>query len=132
LRNLIGIPFIDGGRDPKVGLDCWGMVMLAARYFGYEMPDYKMSCFDSLRIGVTAASEMQGRRWQKLECPVPGCVVAMAADPEMPEMVNHVGTYIGKGEFLQTTAKTGSIKTSIHDPYWKNKIKGYYKWNQIS
>ena len=25
LDDLIGLPFIDGGRDPAVGFDCWGL-----------------------------------------------------------------------------------------------------------
>ena len=132
MRNLIGIPFVDGGRDPKTGLDCWGMVMLTARYFGYDLPDFKISCFDSLNIGAKMTSEMQASRWQKLDKPIPGCIVAMAIHPEMPGVVNHVGVYIGKDSFVHAMERTSSIKTSIHDPYWKNKIKGFYKWNQIN
>ena len=25
LRDLIGIPFVQNGRDPRLGLDCWGL-----------------------------------------------------------------------------------------------------------
>ena len=33
--DLIGVPFVDGGRD-KNGLDCWGLVKEAFRRQGCE------------------------------------------------------------------------------------------------
>lgn len=35
---LIGTPFVFGGRDPMVGLDCWGLVAHVLRESGLPMP----------------------------------------------------------------------------------------------
>jgi cell wall-associated NlpC family hydrolase len=131
-RDLIGIPFIDGGRDPKVGLDCWGMAMHAAGRFGYRLPDFTVACLDALKIGSTVAVEIRSGRWQKLDEPIPGCIVIMSIDPEAFDIVNHLGVYIGNGDFVHTLLKMQSFVSSIHGPYWKNKIRGYYRWNQIN
>ena len=50
LDDLIGLPFIDGGRDPSVGFDCWGLSTEVFRRYGIELPDYKISCEDASRI----------------------------------------------------------------------------------
>lgn len=39
-EGLIGVPFLDGGRDPGEGLDCWGVVLeFYRRRFGVNVPD---------------------------------------------------------------------------------------------
>ena len=53
LRNLkkyIGVPFLDGGRDPSVGLDCWGLFLLVEKEFGISVPDFTIPCDDAESI----------------------------------------------------------------------------------
>ena len=37
--DLIGIPYVDYGRDPHKGLDCWGLAMELYRRRGIQLPD---------------------------------------------------------------------------------------------
>lgn len=38
--DLIGIPFINGGRDRNKGFDCYGLVMEVYRRCGIALPEY--------------------------------------------------------------------------------------------
>ena len=40
ISDLIGVPFVSRGRDPKIGLDCWGLVMEIGRRMGKNIPDF--------------------------------------------------------------------------------------------
>lgn len=44
--DLIGCPWVDRGRDPAVGLDCVGLVVVALRRLGYAVPDPQASVGD--------------------------------------------------------------------------------------
>ena len=127
LAHLIGIPFVDGGRDPKKGLDCWGLLMQASREFGYKVPDYNICAFCSPDIWEKYKVET-GRLWRKVKSPTPGCVLAFATDPEMPDAVCHFGIYIGRGQFLHTLKKSSSILSRLDHFYWRNKLRGIYEW----
>ena len=125
-RDLIGIPFVDGGRDPATGLDCWGLVMAAMRKYGQEVPDFKVGCHSTVEIDGTYVIAV--RDWTKIEDPEEGVVVAMANDPDRPEAVQHFGICIGDGRFLHAMKKMNSCAPRLDHPFWKNRIKAFYRW----
>ena len=48
-EELVGVPFVDGGRDPGKGLDCWGLVREAyKRITNREMADFDIAEGDTL------------------------------------------------------------------------------------
>ena len=126
ISDLIGIPFVDGGRDVSKGVDCWGLFMVAMKRFGYDVPDFRVPCKATREIDGTLKSEIG--RWERIMLPVPGCGVAMSTDPGMPRMISHFGVYVGSGKFLHTLEKTGSIISRLDDPFWKKSIRGFYRW----
>jgi cell wall-associated NlpC family hydrolase len=127
LRDLIGIPFVDRGRD-RNGADCWGIALLVLRHFGHTVPDFDVSCFDTLSIHAIYDGELARWAWQKVEIPEPGDLAVMRIDARFPEMVQHVGVYIGGGRVLHTMKKRESHLIRVDDPYWSRKIEGYYRW----
>jgi len=126
-EHLIGIPFVDGGRTIEEGLDCFGLFILANKEYGKDIPDFKISCYDSPKIAFQAMMEIQAH-WEKIEQPEEGCGVAFAIDPTYPGLVQHFGIYIGDNRVLHTIKKAESSTIRIDHPYWKNKIVGYYRW----
>ncbi|MDX9803918.1 MAG: NlpC/P60 family protein [Dehalococcoidales bacterium] len=125
--DLIGIPFVDGGRDPTTGLDCWGLFIVARRCFGFLTPDYAISCFATDLIDNAVAQAVLDQ-WYPIKTPYPGCGVAMRTDAGCPEAVQHFGVYVGNNRFLHTLAKTGAIQTRLDDRYFGRKIVGYYRY----
>jgi len=137
LNDFIGCPFKNKGRgefDPvtrKPFYDCYGLfVAIYRECYAIDLPDYRISCFATEEIRVQFEKEVG--KWEELEKPEVPCAVALATDPEHPGMVCHFGVYIGNGRFIHTLRKTASIASTIYDPVWKNKIKGYFKWKASS
>lgn len=119
--DLIGLPFVDGGRDPAVGLDCWGLSTEVFRRYGIELPDYKISCEDASQIN----SEMDKQRpfWRRCEgqIPVPALVVIRFA-----VFCDHTGVYVGQGRFIHTRKEVGVNIDRIESPAWRKRIDGFY------
>ncbi|MGH1489483.1 MAG: transglycosylase SLT domain-containing protein [Acidimicrobiales bacterium] len=86
----LGVPYLWGGTDPEVGLDCSGLVQNAFRDVGVEMPKWSRH---QATMGVEIAS---------IEDALPGDVLAFG-DP-----VNHVALYTGEGQMLHAP-RTGDV-----------------------
>lgn len=127
LRELFGAKFVDGGRDPKVGLDCYGLFVRSMAVFGNNLPDKSISAYATEIASKEIGVEIE-EKWEELSQPEVGCAVVMAIDPEHPDLVQHLGVYIGDGKFIHIVEKTGVVLTSITDRFWRRKIRGYYKW----
>ena len=121
VSDLIGVPFVDGGRGPD-GYDCWGLATEVYKRFGKELPDYKICCEDASRIN--AEMETQRPRWVKLDAPEVPCLVVMQMGVSF---INHVGVYIGEGRFIHTRSGIGANIARIDDPNWRKRIEGYYR-----
>lgn len=127
LSGLIGIPFIQNGRDPTRGLDCWGLCREVFRRYGIEVPDFHMACYDAFQINGILEGERPS--WIRLDAPEPGCAVCFALDQNFPELVQHLGVYVGGGRILHTLEKRGSSLIRLDDRFFGRKIRGFYRWN---
>lgn len=130
---LIGIPFVDGGRDPgrDGGVDCWGLVMLAGLALGITFPDWPgVSCDDSASVGAIMGMEsMTPERWTPLDKPEIGAVILFKTDPDYPEVLNHAGICIGGPWFLHTQRKHHSLRARLDNPRWRLALGGIWRWN---
>jgi cell wall-associated NlpC family hydrolase len=98
-RRYLGVPYVFGGSNPAIGLDCSGLVQLVFRQLGVSLPRTAQLQYDA--TPRVAQAELQ-----------PGDLVFFArtyADPH--DWVTHVGIYIGDG--LQINAPTEGQVVSI-------------------
>lgn len=117
--DLIGVPFVDGGRD-KSGMDCWGLVKEAFRRQGCEVPDYHISAVEAADIAGTM--KRQEDDWVRLDGPHVGCLVLLRLTPGC--WANHVGICLGDGKFLHAYVATGVCIDRLRR--WQSRIVGYY------
>lgn len=78
--DLLRVAFREGGRDPAVALDCWGLVVEVRRRLGLPTPDpFADGVPASARRDFAAAVETSfGRRWTEAALPHrPGDVVQL-------------------------------------------------------
>ena len=108
-RRYLGVPYVFGGTNPSVGLDCSGLVQLVFRQLGVVLPRTAQQQYEAtLRV---SPADLQ-----------PGDLVFFArtyADPH--DWVTHVGVYIGDG--LQINAPTEGQFVSIQPVFtgfWGN------------
>lgn len=126
--DLVGVPFVNRGRDVSKGLDCWGLLREAMARFGKHIPDVSVSAYATREIARMYQQVCRG--FVQVQEPEPGDVVAMAIDPEAFDVIQHAGVFVGGGKMLHTIEKTGSIMVRVDHPYWKNRVKGFYRWTE--
>lgn len=121
VSDLIGKPFLNGGRGPAE-YDCWGLTVAAMQRYGWSLPEYHISAFDFDLID--AVISRQRSAWIELDQPQAGCVVVMRFGVQ--NLVNHIGTAIGDGLILHTRAKTGSVIERLNSPVFKAILRGFF------
>ena len=128
--DLIGIPFIDGGIDIKKGLDCRGCFLEAMRRFGNnDIENKDISATDTKAIYAELKNRSKSNKWIQVEEPEPGDAVLLASHGSKM-FFNHIGVCIENNKFIHTVQDlNGVIITRLTDPLWKNKIRGFYRWN---
>ena len=66
VHDLIGKPFVSGGRDVEIGMDCWGLVMEIYMRYGVRLPDFKVDAFAFNAIDALAGEEVKSRKCQRM------------------------------------------------------------------
>ena len=128
LRDLIGIPFVDGGRDPNVGLDCWGLCRVVFRRCGVMVPDFPAACYDAIGIHMQIMDQSVTGHWAALAVPDHVCLAVMAIDADAPHVCQHLGVYIGNGQIIHTLRKRHAHLIRVNDRFFARKIRGFYRW----
>ncbi|SHE27234.1 C40 family peptidase [Thermomonas hydrothermalis] len=105
--TLLGTPYRYGGSSPERGFDCSGLVSYVFRTIGIDLPR------------MSRAMAQEGTRIVGREALSEGDLVFFGRRGH----VDHVGIYIGNGQFLHAP-RTGRDVTvsSLSEGYWANKF----------
>lgn len=132
VSDLIGVRFVDSGRDPAKGLDCWGLCMEVYRRMGITVPDYGLNVPSAY---ASAEKESQYRQaaeaglWERVHGrPQPGDLITMSTDGRLPRAVNHFGVVIPGGRFVHTCLNHNAEAPKLHDPAWAPRMRGFWRW----
>ena len=127
--DLVGIPFKKFGTNPKDGFDCYGLVVWVYKHFYHtDIPTYNHDIIDAFNgEQIHEIIKRNEKDWESIENPTEPSVVLIR---NHPVFVNHIGVYIGRGNFLHSIEKTGVIVSKLHDRYWGKKIVGFLKWKR--
>jgi cell wall-associated NlpC family hydrolase len=92
-RHYLGVPYVFGGANPAIGLDCSGLVQLVYRQAGVALPR-------TAQLQYSATTRVAREQLQ------PGDLVFFAhtyADPH--DWITHVGIYVGDGMQINAPAE---------------------------
>lgn len=108
-KELMGKPYKYGGRDPRTGFDCSGLVWYVYKKHGSSMP---RSAREMYQLGDEVAKG-------DLE---PGDLVFF--DTEGPKPA-HVGIYSGRGRFVHAPSSGGRVREDeLINNYWRRAWMG--------
>jgi cell wall-associated NlpC family hydrolase len=125
--DLIGVPFVNRGRDAKSGLDCYGLVKEVYRRYGYNLPEYDTDFNDMERISGLFTGNTNGYPWREISEPKVPCLIGIRFGA--PDgVVNHTAVYIGGDRFIHTRARIGVNIDRISSPAWRRVIVGFYEY----
>ena len=122
VASYVGIPWLWGGRDLSVGVDCWGLARGVLRdQFGKSLPLFKgaVTTRDAERL---IDHELTTAPVDEVVDPEPGDLVLI----RMRGIENHVGVYVGGGRVLHAT-EGGSVLQKIDSEAMKRRVLGYYR-----
>lgn len=127
--DLIGVPFVNRGRDKSVGFDCYGLVKEAFKRYGYDIPEYDAyytDYSDMCRVNELIRGNAH-YPWEEIKEPVVPCLIAIRlGSPD--GVVNHTAVYIGEGRFLHTRERIGVSIERMDSPAWRRVMVGFYKY----
>lgn len=126
MNRFIGVPYITNGRDPAVGLDCWGVVVVASKVlYGRDVPDYSLyrDSTDQKEIAPLFDARVN---WQSIpkgrELPGDVIVVRIGGYPL------HAGLCTGMGMMMHSLNGRNCCMESYERTMWRNRIEGFYRW----
>lgn len=106
-KTLIGVPYRSGGSSPA-GFDCSGYTNYVYKQFNINLPRTSGGQYNCGK--PVSANEAK-----------PGDLVAFSSGSR----INHVGIYIGSGNFIHSSSSRGITISSLNDSYWGPRFVGY-------
>ena len=109
MKEYLGIPYRSGGTSLK-GMDCSGFARtIYANLFGIELPHNSAAQFSFPKLQRIDEDELQT-----------GDLVFFSRK----KRINHVGVYLGDGNFIHATNGNGIMISSLDDQHWKTRMVG--------
>ncbi|MFF2458025.1 LysM peptidoglycan-binding domain-containing protein [Peribacillus simplex] len=108
-KKLIGTPYSWAGASPS-GFDCSGFIYYTFKKAGYDVPRLSSSTYYDMGKKVTS--------------PKTGDLIFFATGSNK-SVVNHMGIYLGGGEFIHASSSKGVTISSTSNSYFKSKFIGY-------
>ena len=96
-KKYLGLPYVWGGTDPKVGLDCSGLVQLVYKNLGIDLP--RVSA-DQARQGTAVPSLAQAQ---------PGDLLAWD-NSSRNNGADHIAIYVGNGKMIEAPYTGANVR----------------------
>lgn len=124
--DLLGKPFKYGGRGPEE-YDCYGIAIELYRRYGITLPDYT-STDDPTRQGELFADGAE-RYFERVTFAQPLDIALF----RLGRRYWHCGVVVdGYERFVHITENTKVSCEELHDPIWKPKLGGVYRFKGLS
>jgi cell wall-associated NlpC family hydrolase len=108
-KSYLGVKYSYGGTSPD-GFDCSGYTRFVYAKFGYKLPH-------------NALSQMELGEWVNQFDLALGDLLFFSTMYSSP--VNHVGIYLGGGDFIHASSGSGRIRIdSMSEPYYSRRYRG--------
>jgi len=100
---------------------------LAARYYGYELPDYDKAIECSTNELNDAFGRFRGQ-FDEVKHPEPGDLVMLSI--KKGGLVDHIGIMISNTHFLHSYEKAGVCKSRLNSPMYQKRVVSILRWRR--
>ena len=125
VSDLVGTPFVNGGRDVNIGLDCWGLVMEVFRRHGVDVPDFTVDALAFDKIDAMAGEASVSRKWEEVFNPSDDAVPLVVLMRVHPIYVTHAGVLLGGNRVIHTIQNANTVITRVG--LLKHRTAGFYR-----
>jgi len=102
-----GTPYRYGGKSPKRGFDCSGLIQFSFAQIGKRIPR-------------TIKQQFKSRQPVSLGSLRPGDLLFYETEGRTP---GHVALYLGRGEMIHAPSSGKAVKISrLNNPYWRTRL----------
>ncbi len=130
VSRYVGIPFVDHGRRPEDGFDCWGLCQWVWReHFGIDVPSYTetyISTREEDEIARVLLAELPSTPWRPVARaearPGDGVLLRVKGQPI------HVGVFLGDERFLHADPRCGVVLDRLTSAWWERRLLGLYRY----
>ena len=106
IADLIGVPFVEFGRNPKTGLDCYGLAIEVCRRYGKKLNDVVLERFDRGKVKKTLPQLNVKKTDTIKDC----CILEFYG---IQDNRLHVGIALDKKTFIHATESQGVRISSL-------------------
>ena len=118
-QELIGIQFALSGGNPKVGLNCYGLVREVYKGLQLELPEYQETALSGETV-----TEYAGNDWIELHEPIPYAVALIKAEGNHSAF--HLAVVTPELTLLHALPKKGVIVSPVSA--YRHRILGFYRY----
>lgn len=128
VTKYVGIPFVDLGRTPEEGFDCWGLLTWIYEHeLGVDLGDRMRLVQDQVDSNIEAYREVRfSGLWEKTSEPKVGDAILFTINGRHP----HVAVYIGMGRMIHSPRGGSVCIERINSTKWSPRLEGYYSYKQ--
>jgi hypothetical protein len=127
LDGLPTTPFKMGGREPGIGLDCFGLGLIIDRRRGLDVPDFGSPDSED-KFDVIHKTIIENSQWfVQLDKPEKWCWVTFML---RKRLVTHIGRVIDYPYFIHIMSRSLVTIERLDEPPWSAMIEGFYKWEK--
>lgn len=126
VNKYLGTKYVNNGRDPTVGIDCWGLVLSVTNdIFGVKLPDPTYNWRHLVMTHDKIFDKFDLSQWVdkvKLENIKFGDYILIEAIDGLPV---HVGIFMQDDKFIHAVSTLGVVVESVN--IIRGKITGVYR-----
>lgn len=124
-EKYIGIPYVEDGRDPAVGLDCKGLLLVLLKDLGIDLPDI-CSESDWAKCGRNLFVEKYHENTFEIEQSdlEPGDLIMVRGRSGVGD---HVAVCVGDGQFIHSVFGVGVVKGRLSEKSVQRRMLGCYR-----
>jgi len=120
-RACLGTPFHHQGRTPAVGLDCIGLIVVAAKAAGIEVRD--RTDYSPRPDGTSLVAALEEHGFSKADAIQAGDILLFRYDRQ-PQ---HVALATSSDTMIHSFAPAGKVVETSIGAYWKRRLTCIYR-----